>query len=92
MCIQAGLPPKMDGDLYVNICRAIKKELPDIHIHAFSPEEVLYGAIRSKVSVEEYLKRLKDAGVGSLPGTGLKSWTRICDRLFHLVEYQLRTG
>ena len=39
VCIQAGLPPKMDGDLYVNICRAIKKELPDIHIHAFSPEE-----------------------------------------------------
>jgi FO synthase subunit 2 len=59
----------MDGDLYIQICRAIKKEIPDIHIHAFSPEEVLYGAIRSEVSVEEYLKRLKDAGVGSLPGT-----------------------
>jgi FO synthase subunit 2 len=69
VCIQAGLPPKMDGDLYIQICRAIKKEIPDIHIHAFSPEEVLYGAIRSEVSVEEYLKRLKDAGVGSLPGT-----------------------
>ncbi len=69
VCIQAGLPPKMDGDLYVNICKAIKKELPDIHIHAFSPEEVLYGAIRSEVSVGEYLKRLKEAGVGSLPGT-----------------------
>jgi FO synthase subunit 2 len=69
VCIQAGLPPKMDGDLYIQICRAIKKEIPDIHIHAFSPEEVLYGAIRSEVSVEEYLKRLKDAGVRSLPGT-----------------------
>ena len=69
VCIQAGLPPKMDGDLYIQICKAIKKEIPDIHIHAFSPEEVLYGAIRSEVSVEEYLKRLKDAGVGSLPGT-----------------------
>lgn len=69
VCIQAGLPPKMDGNLYINICRAIKKELPDIHIHAFSPEEVLYGALRSEVSVEEYLKMLKDAGVGSLPGT-----------------------
>jgi FO synthase subunit 2 len=69
VCIQAGLPPKMDGDLYIQICRAIKKEIPDIHIHAFSPEEVLYGAIRSEVSVEEYLKALKDAGVGSLPGT-----------------------
>src|SRR5213594_175437 len=69
ICIQAGLPPKMDGYLYIEICRAIKKELPDIHIHAFSPEEVLYGASRSEISVEEYLRMLKDAGVGSLPGT-----------------------
>jgi 5-amino-6-(D-ribitylamino)uracil---L-tyrosine 4-hydroxyphenyl transferase len=69
ICIQAGLPPKMDGSLYIEICRAIKRELPDIHIHAFSPEEVLYGALRSEVSVEEYLRMLKEAGVGSLPGT-----------------------
>lgn len=69
VCIQAGLPPKMDGSIYVDICRAIKKELPDIHIHAFSPEEVLYGATRSGVSPEEYLRMLKEAGVGSLPGT-----------------------
>lgn len=69
ICIQAGLPPKMDGNLYIEICRAIKKELPDIHIHAFSPEEVLYGALRCEVSVEEYLRMLKEAGVGSLPGT-----------------------
>jgi FO synthase subunit 2 len=69
VCIQAGLPPKMDGHLYIDICNAIKKELPDIHIHAFSPEEVLYGAVRSQIPVEEYLKTLKEAGVGSLPGT-----------------------
>jgi 5-amino-6-(D-ribitylamino)uracil---L-tyrosine 4-hydroxyphenyl transferase len=69
ICIQAGLLPKMDGSLYVEICKAIKKELPDIHIHAFSPEEILYGASRSEVSVEDYLRMLKDAGVGSLPGT-----------------------
>lgn len=69
VCIQAGLPPKMDGHLYIDICNAIKKELPDIHIHAFSPEEVLYGAVRSQIPVEEYLKMLKEAGVGSLPGT-----------------------
>ena len=69
ICIQAGLPPKMDGHLYIDICNAVKKELPNIHIHAFSPEEILYGAIRSEVSVEEYLKMLKEAGIGSLPGT-----------------------
>jgi 5-amino-6-(D-ribitylamino)uracil---L-tyrosine 4-hydroxyphenyl transferase len=69
VCIQAGLPPKMDGHLYLDICKAIKKELPDMHIHAFSPEEVMYGAVRSETSVPEYLKMLKEAGVGSLPGT-----------------------
>jgi FO synthase subunit 2 len=69
VCVQAGLPPKMDGHLYLDICRAIKRELPNMHIHAFSPEEVLYGAVRSDTSTEDYLKMLKEAGVGSLPGT-----------------------
>jgi FO synthase subunit 2 len=69
VCLQAGLPPKMDGNLYVDLCRAVKKDLPDMHIHAFSPEEVLYGAVRSGTSTEQYLKMLKEAGVGSLPGT-----------------------
>ncbi len=69
VCVQAGLPPDMDANTYENICRAIKKEIPDIHIHGFSPEEVLYGATRSNLSVKEYLVRLKEAGVDSLPGT-----------------------
>jgi len=69
VCIQAGLPPDMKGDLYENICRAIKKEIPDIHIHGFSPEEILYGATNSEISIEEFLKRMKEAGVDTLPGT-----------------------
>lgn len=69
VCVQAGLLPGMDGSLYLDICRAIKQEIPEMHIHGFSPEEVLYGAARSRCSVEDYLARLKDAGVGSLPGT-----------------------
>ena len=69
VCIQAGLPPDMDGELYENICREIKKEIPDIHIHGFSPEEILYGASRSETSVEDFLKRMKEAGVNTLPGT-----------------------
>ncbi|MEM2785849.1 MAG: 5-amino-6-(D-ribitylamino)uracil--L-tyrosine 4-hydroxyphenyl transferase CofH [Candidatus Nitrosotenuis sp.] len=69
VCIQAGLPPDMDGNMYENICRAIKTEIPEIHIHGFSPEEVLYGASRSRLSIKEYLARLKDAGVNTLPGT-----------------------
>ena len=69
VCIQAGLPPDMEGDLYEKICREIKKEIPDIHIHGFSPEEILYGATRSEISIEEFLKRMKEAGVDTLPGT-----------------------
>ena len=69
VCIQAGLPPDMDGNLYENICRAIKNEIPNIHIHGFSPEEILYGATRSDVSIDEYLLRLKESGVDTLPGT-----------------------
>ena len=69
VCIQAGLLPHMDGHLYIDICKAIKKELPSIHIHAFSPEEIVYGALRSETSVEDYLKMMREAGIGSLPGT-----------------------
>ena len=69
VCIQAGLPPDMEPDTYEKICRAIKGEVPDIHIHGFSPEEVLYGAQRSRISVREFLARLKEAGVDTLPGT-----------------------
>lgn len=69
VCIQAGLPPNMDGHLYIDLLSAVKKEIPGMHVHAFSPEEVLYGATRSEVSTLEYLKMLKEAGIGSLPGT-----------------------
>ena len=69
VCVQAGLPPQMEGDLYIKLCGAIKEELPDMHIHGFSPEEVLYGSIRSRCTIREYLEGLRDAGVGSLPGT-----------------------
>jgi FO synthase subunit 2 len=69
VCIQAGLPPQMEGELYIRLTRAIKEALPEIHIHGFSPEEVLYGSVRSRMSIREYLTELKKAGVGSLPGT-----------------------
>jgi FO synthase subunit 2 len=69
VCIQAGLAPGMDANLYVDICRAIKRAAPDLHIHAFSPEEVKYGAGLAGVPVRVYLERLKDAGLDTLPGT-----------------------
>jgi 7,8-didemethyl-8-hydroxy-5-deazariboflavin synthase CofH subunit len=69
VCVQAGLAPGMDGWHYVNLCRTLKENFPDLHIHGFSPEEVLYGSTLTGVSVREYLTALKEAGVGSLPGT-----------------------
>lgn len=69
VCIQAGLPPKMEGDLYIKLARAVKEKFPQLHLHAFSPEEVLYGAVRSRCSVEEYLQELKNAGLDTMPGT-----------------------
>src|SRR5438445_586257 len=69
VCMQAGLPPDMQGAFYIDLTRAVKRAVPDVHIHAFSPEEVLYGATRSGVSILDYLSALKEAGLGSLPGT-----------------------
>src|SRR5499425_495041 len=69
VCIQAGLPPKLDGTYYVDLCRAIKAALPEMHLHAFSPEEILYGSTRSGLPIPEYLAELKKAGLGTLPGT-----------------------
>jgi 7,8-didemethyl-8-hydroxy-5-deazariboflavin synthase CofH subunit len=69
VCIQAGLAPRAHGSQYIDLCAAIKKRFPEIHIHAFSPEEVLYGATLSGWSIEKYLTALKDVGLGSLPGT-----------------------
>ena len=69
VCVQAGLAPGLDGWHYVNLCRALKEAAPALHIHGFSPEEVLYGSTLTGASVRDYLSALKDAGVGSLPGT-----------------------
>jgi FO synthase subunit 2 len=69
VCIQAGLPPTIDGSFYIDLCAAIKRAVPEIHVHAFSPEEILYGATLSNRTIQDYLQALKDVGLGSLPGT-----------------------
>jgi FO synthase subunit 2 len=69
LCMQAGLPPDMDGNFYIDLTRTVKEAFPAVHLHAFSPEEVLYGATRSGSSIRSYIGSLKDAGLGSLPGT-----------------------
>jgi FO synthase len=69
VCLQGGIHPNYDGSTYVAICRAIKEVCPRLHIHAFSPLEVWHGASTLGVSLEAFLSELKEAGLGSLPGT-----------------------
>ena len=69
VCIQGGLHPKMDGTYYFDIVRALKAALPDMHIHAFSPFEIWYGASKTKMSYRAFLTELKAAGLDTIPGT-----------------------
>ncbi len=69
VCMQGGIHPEYTGQTYIDICHAVKQAAPDMHIHAFSPLEVWQGAETLGLSLEEFLRRLMDAGLGSLPGT-----------------------
>jgi FO synthase len=67
--LQGGIHPDFTGDFYVDVTNAIKARMPDLHIHGFTPLEVWQGAETLGASVEDFLLRLRDAGLGSLPGT-----------------------
>ena len=69
VCLQGGIHPDYTGETYIGICKAIKAAVPGMHIHAFSPLEVTQGAATLGLSLTEFLGRLKDAGLGTLPGT-----------------------
>ncbi len=69
VCLQGGIHPDYTGETYLGVCRAIKAVLPDMHIHAFSPLEVTQGAATLGLSLRDFLVRLKEAGLGTLPGT-----------------------
>jgi FO synthase len=69
VCLQGGIHPSYTGETYLAICRTIKRALPDLHIHAFSPLEVSQGAATLGLSVSDLLAELKSLGLGSLPGT-----------------------
>tara|TARA_Y100000780_G_scaffold162562_1_gene147344 strand:+ start:64 stop:1281 length:1218 start_codon:yes stop_codon:yes gene_type:complete len=69
VCMQGGIHPEFTGKTYIDICRAIKSAVPDMHVHAFSPLEIFQGAQTAQYSVPDFLKQLIDAGLGSLPGT-----------------------
>lgn len=69
VCIQGGLHPNIPGDYYRDIVTAIRAKAPDVHIHAFSPFEIWYGHKKRRMSVEAYLRDLKEQGLGTVPGT-----------------------
>lgn len=69
VCIQGGLPKDLDGYYYVNLLRAIKARLPELHVHAYSPMEITYGVEKTRLPLREYLLMLKEAGLNSIPGT-----------------------
>ena len=69
VCMQGGIHPDYTGDTYLELCRTVKQAVPQMHIHAFSPLEVRHGASTLGLSLTDYLTKLRDAGLSSLPGT-----------------------
>jgi FO synthase len=69
VCIQGGLPRDLDPYYYRDVLRAIKQATPAMHIHAFSPMEIVYGVELTGMALADYLTMLKEAGLGTLPGT-----------------------
>jgi 7,8-didemethyl-8-hydroxy-5-deazariboflavin synthase CofH subunit len=69
VCMQGGLNPRLGGHIYLNLIRTLKEVLPDLHIHAFSPFEIQYASQLLHKTPEAVLRELKDAGLGSIPGT-----------------------
>jgi FO synthase len=69
VCLQGGIHPAFRGDYYLSVVRAIKDAVPELHVHAFSALEVWQGAATLGLPLEEYLAALREAGLGSLPGT-----------------------
>jgi FO synthase len=69
VCLQGGIHPSFTGDYYAGVVETIKSAVPDVHVHAFSALEVWQGAATLGLDLETYLRRLRDLGLGSLPGT-----------------------
>ena len=69
VCLQGGIHPDFTGETYLGIVAAVKRAVPDIHVHAFSPLEVAHGAATLGLSLADYFARLQHAGLSTLPGT-----------------------
>ncbi len=69
VCMQGGIHPEYTGDTYIDILKAVKAAVPDMHVHAFSPLEIWQGAATLDIDLQTYLGRLREAGLDTLPGT-----------------------
>src|SRR5467141_77338 len=69
VCVQGGLPRDLDGFFYRDLLCAIKHAIPEMHVHAFSPMEIDYGVTKTGMALRDYLRMMKDEGLGSIPGT-----------------------
>ncbi len=69
VCMQGGMHPDIDGNFYIELIKSVKKAVPEMHTHAFSPFEIFYGAESLDISEEEFIERLKDVGHNTFPGT-----------------------
>ncbi len=76
VCMQGGIHPGYTGHTYLELLRAVRDAAPRLHVHAFSPLEVTHGARTLGISIAQFLRQLKDAGLGSLPGTAAEI---LCD-------------
>ena len=69
VCMQGGIDPQLPVTFYADLVRAVRAAVPGMHVHAFSPMEIVSAAAKAGVSIEEWLTELRDAGLGSIPGT-----------------------
>jgi 7,8-didemethyl-8-hydroxy-5-deazariboflavin synthase CofH subunit len=90
VCLQGGIHPEFTGDFYVAVVEAVKHHVPEMHIHGFTPLEVWQGAETLGVPVADYLERLRDAGLGTLPGTAAEILDDAVRR--HLCADKIRTA
>ncbi len=69
VCMQGGIDPELPGTAYFDLAAAVKKRVPDMHVHAFSPMEIVNGSSRTGLSFEDFLIKARESGLGSIPGT-----------------------
>ena len=69
VCMQGGIDPELPGTAYFDLASAVKKRVPDMHVHAFSPMEIVNGSSRTGLSFEDFLIKARESGLGSIPGT-----------------------